>query len=384
MSPAGIGAVAALPDRDERHAILDAVQRFVRVEVAPAVQHPETPASHDAMDQILARLVDLGVLTRDAEPGPGVWDLPAEPLSCRLSTGILEQIAQTSPAIAYAVHLRALAGWLDRSASVAGAATMVCTDRLGATAGRPLGRALAGRVPAAADLTTLDACWGAPTSSSALLVVGPGGWPDLWYPQWRPDGGWQLVRVPATEMRCTEFAHAHGLDELTYCSCHRIDTGRRGFDAQLGSAYVVDTLAVHGMGLLAIAAATARRAVSRARAYSQSRRQGGQVIGAHDAVAELLGRSEQSLTTGRAVLAHLTGMSPGPVRLHRVWQARAQLHPLLSSAGSDALQVLGGVGYMRDVGAEKDLRDLNALRRLGGSPTELTLRCSAFEGEVPS
>ncbi|HTM84414.1 MAG TPA: acyl-CoA dehydrogenase family protein, partial [Mycobacterium sp.] len=235
------------------------------------------------------------------------------------------------------------------------------------------------------DVAVLTDAWGVPTRNYPQLVVHTNAWDHLWWPEWNTHDGWRMVRVPRTDLLLTPLRHAHGLDELTYHAGHLVIGGSEPTGV-LGSEYVADGFALHGMGLLAIAASAARRAVSRARDYSLTRRQGGQVIGAHDAVAQLLARSEQSLATTRAVLDHLAGLPADLSRLQQVWRARAQLHPLLTAAGSDALQVFGGVGYMRDVGAEKDLRDLNTVRRLGGSPMELTLRCAGFDdslGVVP-
>ena len=379
MSPADIGAIAALPDSQDREALLDTVHRFAGAAIAPVVQRPESPGGPDTVDGILAELTELGVLTGAGEPGLGVWDLPTEPLSCRLSMDVIAQVAQVSPGIGYALHLRAVAGWLDRAASLTETGTAVSFDRLGATGGGAVSRALTDRPLSDDDIAVLENAWGASTAGHPQLVVETDTWCHLWWPQWTVEDGWHLVRMPRADLRCTNLAHPHGLDELAYQSCHRIEAVDGDRDAVLGPEHVVEAWAVHGMGLLVIAASAARRAVSRARDYSLTRRQGGQLIGTHDAVAQLLGRSEQTLATTRAVLEHLAGLSAGVSRLHQVWRARAQLHPLLTAAGSDALQVFGGVGYMRDVGAEKDIRDLNTVRRLGGSPAELTLRCAAVD-----
>lgn len=376
MSPPGIGAVAVRLDHEDRKALTDMVREFVRAQIAPRTSHPEDPAVPDTVDDILSRLGELGVLTGDGEPGPGIWDLPDEPVSRQLSLHVLRQVAQSSPGVAYALHLRALAGWLDRAATSPGAVSFVSFDRLGPAAGRATGRTLAGARLSEDDVIALENAWGSDTARSPQLLVGTDTWEHIWWPRWRHDDGWQLVRTARAGMSCTPLSHAHGLDELTYQRCHG-ETGTP--DTVLGAGYAVDAFALHGMGLLAIATAAADRAVARARDYSRTRRQGGELIGMHDAVAQLLGRSQQSLASAGAVLDYLVDLPAGLERLHLVWQARAQLHPLLSAAGSDALQVFGGLGYMRDVGAEKDVRDLNTLRRLGGSPSELTLRCAGLD-----
>ena len=59
------------------------------------------------------------------------------------------------------------------------------------------------------------------------------------------------------------------------------------------------------------------------------------------------------------------------------WRDRARCQVRLSEGASAALQVFGGMGYMRDNAMEKSLRDVNQLRLLGGSPPELRL-CVAY------
>ena len=375
MSPPGDGQVTVLLDHDDRKALTDMVREFVRAEIAWRTSHPEDPVGQGTVDDVLTRLGELGVLTGDGEPGLGIWDLPGEPASCRLSLHILGQVAESSPAIGYALHLRALAGWLDRAVTADGGSSVVSFDRLGAAAGRATGRALAGTPLSDDDMAVLENAWGG-GSESPQLLVGTDTWQHVWWPRWRRDDGWRLVRTARTGLSCTPLSDAHGLDELAYQCCHG---DADGSGAVLEAGYAVDAFALHGMGLLAIATATAHRAVTRAHDYSRTRCQGGDLIGAHDAVAQLLSRSRQSLATARAVLDDLANQPAGLGRLHQVWRARAQLHPLLSTAGSEALQVFGGVGYLRDVGAEKDVRDLNTLRRLGGSPSELTLRCAGLD-----
>lgn len=61
-----------------------------------------------------------------------------------------------------------------------------------------------------------------------------------------------------------------------------------------------------------------------------------------------------------------------------VWSARALQHPLLCDGGNACLQVFGGMGYMCDVGIEAVVCDLNTLRLINGSPSELHVAVSAF------
>ena len=62
-----------------------------------------------------------------------------------------------------------------------------------------------------------------------------------------------------------------------------------------------------------------------------------------------------------------------------VFQARVVAHPLLCAAANQALQVLGGTGYMRDAGLEKIVRDANHLKVSFGAPDDLRLFLAAVE-----
>jgi alkylation response protein AidB-like acyl-CoA dehydrogenase len=117
--------------------------------------------------------------------------------------------------------------------------------------------------------------------------------------------------------------------------------------------------------------------VADATAYTWSRVQGGVPIAEHAAIRLLLGRAQHDLSVLAAVLDRHTGTpltELDPTTLLR-WGADARLaageHG--SRAVTDALQGLGGYGYMDEYGLSKRLRDLAALRVLHGGPDQLVL-----------
>lgn len=223
-------------------------------------------------------------------------------------------------------------------------------------------------------------CWCLPTADKPRTVVALPDWSTVWIPTWQADEGWCWHRLARTDLVVQMQAHAHGLDELVP---QRISL-RAGVvppDADIcaadeSSLHFLALSGLYGMGLLAIATGAARRALAIATDYAAMRRQGGPLIQEHDAVAQLLGEARQSVRLADIALASTTQPTTSLALLADIWQLRAALHPLLCTAASQALQVLGGIGYMRDQGVEKLLRDCNQLRLLGGSPQELTL-CSA-------
>lgn len=61
-----------------------------------------------------------------------------------------------------------------------------------------------------------------------------------------------------------------------------------------------------------------------------------------------------------------------------VMAMRARLHESLCQAANHVVQVHGGIGYMRDCGAEKIVRDLNMLKLQSGGTREIPLFLAAW------
>jgi alkylation response protein AidB-like acyl-CoA dehydrogenase len=84
----------------------------------------------------------------------------------------------------------------------------------------------------------------------------------------------------------------------------------------------------------------------------------------------------------RTVDAGLRLAADRPLGLDRtadIALVRLAAHPALSRAANHAVQVFGGLGYMRDTGAEAVVRDCMQLRLMNGTPTELSLFVAAWE-----
>jgi alkylation response protein AidB-like acyl-CoA dehydrogenase len=73
------------------------------------------------------------------------------------------------------------------------------------------------------------------------------------------------------------------------------------------------------------------------------------------------------------------GAGPAADQLGTVLDARIVVHPLLCHAANEALQVLGGLGYTREAGIEKIVRDNNHMRLMCGAPDELRLIVAAID-----
>lgn len=388
---------AALLTEADRHALLDAVQRWADGALGAWAARPEQPMGSAQLAAALQQLGELGLVPaatpaaplQAAASGCGLWDEPADVSLQRWSVEALTLLARVAPAVAYQAHGLALGARLDRRHGVTGPPAVPLLDGHWGIGRQALARALAGAALAPDDVAWLADCWAVPRldpPAAARIALAPLDWSAVWWPQWAPDQGWRWCRAARAELAVQAEPHQHGLDEL--------QAWRLGVAAApawqcepAAAAGFIDIAALHGLGLLAITLGATQRAVGRARAFASLRRQGGQAIGAHAAVRQLLAEAEHALWATQAALATLQALPPGLALLHAVWRARARLQPQLSEAASHALQVFGGIGYMRDTGAEKDLRDVNTLRQLGGSPAELTLCCAALDAlrdEVPT
>jgi hypothetical protein len=380
----------------DRHALLDAVQRYAHGDLAALTARPEHPMSPTQVGQTLQGLVELGLVNAEAEPACGLWDVPADASLRRFTVEALMRLARVSPAIAYQAHGVALGAHLDRLAGLppTGGTVPLLDGRWG-LGRQALGRALAGATLSADEAAWLADCWSEPqpVADAARLLVAPPDWQALWWPRWTPAQGWAWCRATRERVETQPLPHAHGFDELTLLRVSLLSNSQEGNsqegrapDVTLpdpGAARFIELAALHGLGLLAISVGTAQRAIARARDYARLRRQGGKAIIEHAAVQQLLAEAEHAVALAQSSLSALwvqpEAGAPGLPALHAVWRARARLQPQLVDAVSRALQVFGGIGYMRDTGAEKDLRDANTLRLLGGSPTELTLCCAALD-----
>ncbi len=363
---------------DDGDLVLAEVDRFARREIEPRVERPERPIGSDEVVAIIAAADALGLAGCDDEPsGLGLW----EDGGGALTLAILRRLGRASAAIALALHQRALARAVARRLGLAAPAPLLAIVWGGHGLGRDAAaRMLAGAPLAVDDTDLLAAVW---ARDVTRVITSDDRWAAIALPVIAADGTLAWEVWPRAAVVVTATPHAHGLDELvTATIAPRAAPVLRADGATAHAAWAF-ALTATALGHVAIACGAVAHGHALARAYAAQRLQGGAPIDRHDAVRLLLARGAIALDTSfaaaLAAAARDEKRGDGPAATIAAFGARADALPALAAAANDALQAFGGLGYMRDTGAEKVVRDVNHLRALGGSPGELALVVSEWE-----
>lgn len=325
-------------------------------------------------------LAELGVLNPGREPAGGMWDDDQAPEQRQLSIDTLQILAAYSAGVACQVHGQALAWRLDREVGLTPGDDQVWVSLQGWLGLGREGALLSaeGRPLPARQTEEMADNWGWPTASTPRLLHGLPDWDALWLPIWRPNDGWRWHRIPRSAFQVQEMPNSHGLDELTVqavwlalAPTHQQEMSWPALRGDHARDLWARMQAMYASGLQAIAQAVTQAAWLRAREQAHLRRQGGAMIIRHPAVQQLLEQARQAVLESAQALASVGRAGVAWPDLPARWRDRARCQLSLSAGTSAALQVFGGMGYMQDNGLEKALRDVNHLRLLAGSPTEL-------------
>lgn len=359
--------------------LLAEVERFLEAQVAPHVAHPELPMPQATLAQVLRDADAMGLASADDETsGLGLWEDLRSPLGPRRSLAVLQRVARLNAGLALALHQRALARALVRELELVGhglgPAAPVCWGHYG------IGREALARLLAAAPLSHEDRQLLADVYAlhHARLATLEAGCAAMLWPIIDEAGAVSIALVARSQLELVHEPLAHGLDELITASVRVRQLGqvvhgelaRRGLELGLHA---------QSLALVAIALGTLEAAHIEARAYAATRAQGGCTIDRHPAVLQLLANGRSVLDAVDAALLRSSGLPVSGLALHAALSLRAWAHAQIGSAIHGALQVFGGLGYMRDVGLEKRMRDANHLRALVASPRELALVVAEWE-----
>lgn len=371
-------------DASDVDALLSEVAIFARERIANASERPEIRISEEILVSLTGEAADMGLLPiNGGEPGFALWEHCEGPGAMAFNMGLLRLIGRANAGIAFAWHRLALA---RHAATSLGAQESLGDGILGAAlvssghyglAQASLGEFLASRHPGAADPKLAD--WLDRRGHSAVLTA-PSTWESVFWPVWADNRiVWQ---APQRQGMLVEALHPqHGFDEL---SSFRVQVAL-ATDFPIYEApgddrkFYERILKLDMIGLLAIGAGAVEHARDLAADYANVRRQGGKVIAGHAAVQQMLGDIEIAVQQANAVIERLS-RPIGELSMLEVASARATTHTLLCHAANQSIQAHGGLGYMRDVGAEKIVRDQNMLKLQAGGIREIPLFLAGLQG----
>ena len=370
-------------DAEDVGPLLDEVERFARTRLGAAVERPEIPMPGAVLAALTGEARDLGLLAAGTEgDGFGLWSEVDGAAGMAVSLGALRALARVDGGTAFAWHRLALAGFVTTRLGIADdqplATTATITGHHGlgrdAFAAWLDGRQLGDETRAfLADWLDRDA--------HAAVVVAPADWRALVWPVWSGEAVvWE--RVGRDDLVVESRPNPHGFDGLCGFTVRRARPAPVatpiGVDAARRLAATVVKLDLSG--LLAIGAGAVDHAATLARDYAHVRRQGGRIIADHAAVRLLLGEID---TARHGADLALTAATRGvdDLDLAAVVRSRIVTQEALCRGANQAMQVFGGIGYMRDTGVEKILRDVNMLRVQSGGLVDARLFAAHLGGE---
>ncbi len=338
------------------------VRRFASRRVAPQTERHERPIDAVALSQLLAEADGLGL----ASAGGGLW---AESGGVVASVALLSTVAEHSAGVALAIHQRALAARVAPLAAVEGVDLVAAHGHYG------VGRAaladwLAGD-PSAESQALLADVYAAERSRVVTAAAAP---EALLMPIWQRD---LELWVVAPEV--VALPRAHGLDELATFQVSARGTVKARVEGARARAAFLLALRAEALASVVVGAAAVRRGTRMARQFAEQRQQGGAPIAEHPAVSALLSVASVVLSGVAAEVVLHAALPTTEASAISALSLAAAAHPRLADAANAALQVFGGLGYMRDTGLEKIVRDQNHLRRYLASPAELSAVAARWE-----
>lgn len=372
-----------LTDEDIR-LLLTEVQRFCQKSIQPLVERPEQVLDAAQLAQLTALADEIGLLNRGAEAGAGLWDDSGGVGWLKFSSAALRQIAQTNAGVAYHFHQLALGAFVRRRLGLEGGPlSIVCLQGSYGLARCSLARLLKRRPLDADDRPLLQDYFvgSAIAEPKPLLFQAADSWQELLVPCLGPDLQLGWAALARKDLQLTPRLNSHGLNETLTWQWQPAGPVSQtvATDGDLASTVYTEAFQLNAQALVAIACGAVRQAHAKAQDFAALRRQGGVPIRQHAAVRQMLARTASVLRTVELLCQPLACSPLAPHQLGAVLAVRANAHNLLCAAANDALQTLGGAGYVVEAGLEKIVRDCNHLRLLCGTPDELLLFLSEWD-----
>lgn len=353
---------------------LEEIARYAQQHVVPATTPYEHPMDAQTMARLLGEIESMGVVPQVEDEAIGLWADTGDSSTTSLGLGLLRTLGRANAALALTIHRKSLSNWLIRQTSLPagkGEVALTVTGHFGLARGS-LGRWLQGSACLADEDTQLLEDWLDRRGHETVVCSLPDLQQVLW-PIWRSGTiQWQLVEIDQLDS-CIQVAH--GLDELAVRMLSASIAGvgvHTDMPADQARKLYASMLKMEFLGLTAIGLGVLERSSELAVEFSGIRSQGGKLIKEHPAVQIML--SEISTTTRQVErLLNSFQSSVEAISLEEAASLRVSSSDALVHACHQVIQIHGGIGYMRDAGPEKYVREQNMLRLMSGGVLDLPL-----------
>lgn len=347
--------------------LLSMVESFSSNEIMSRYRSPEIPLTTQELKEIVGLAVEAGLL--DASPsGYGFWSEYTNKQAPTFSLNALRIIAKHNVSVAVLLHTISLGNLCTQFVSGSENTPnipLILEGRFG------LGRSSLSRwlrlpVIDAFDSDLLADCYG--LKDRLAFHYSPK--IDILAPLFRA-GKMCLCRINNEDKQSIESTGFHGFDGLHTATWNLqqqastyADITKREFE---------DLLIMNTLGNLAIGLGALDNANSLVNDFVRLRKQGGHLIIQHDAIASLMATILAAIQQVGDSLHQQSLLSIQQHSLQQCLSLKMQFLPQISQGINSAMQIFGGIGYMRDQGIEVLLRNVNCLRVLSGSQAELPL-----------
>lgn len=369
---------------NESELIIRLVNDFAKRSLLPMIERHDIYIQPDQLNILTQRAEEIGLLNFGKEKGAGLWEEIEGEYSPKLSMLILATLAEYNAGVAWHFHQSAFGYWMVHRLGIHnminGGVILANLQGKYGLARTALPKFLLGSELNENDRTMLTDYFISQNDDLGIVINAADHWDRLLFPFFNQDRiDW--CYLPREDLAIEYHERSHGLDEI---SCISIKPRGKidpiiSLDIDESRRIYAEALQINALALIAISLGAVKHGYRLASEYAAIRRQGGKMINQHPVVQELLADIRSTIDICILSLNDLTKFPISLERTDTILGVRSKLSPLLSKAATNAVQTMGGIGYMRDTGVEKILRDVNHLRLTNGTPLELALFAAEWE-----
>lgn len=369
---------------NESEAILRLVNDFAKRSLLPLIERHDVYIEPVQLDFLTRRAEEIGLLNLGIEEKGALWEELDGEDSPLLSMAILTNLAEHNAGVAWHFHQLAFGRWLAHRLGISkqfkeGVILASIQGRYG-LASTALPRYLLGIDLIEEDRIMLTDYFHAQEDDLGIVIHAAENWHWLLFPLFNNDKiDW--CYLTQEDFNIDSHDHSHGLDEIMSQSLKPKGeiVPNIPLDTEECRSVYAEALQMNALALMAISLGAVKHGYRLASDYAAIRSQGGKIINQHPVVQELIADILSTVGLCTISLNELAGKQISKEHTGAVLAVRSKVQPLLCEAATNAVQIMGGIGYMRDTGVEKILRDVNQLRLMIGTPMELSLFAAEYE-----